>query len=122
MAGVYTCGPNEAIVISGVGYDKPETIIGGRVFKWPFIQRIQRLSLNTFTLNINSPNVFTEKGVAVTVEGVAQVKISTNDELLATACQIFLDKGEDEIEVIGGNTKQQLLRGVLKKTSSATCS
>ena len=99
MAGFYTCGPNEAIVISGLGYDKPETVIGGRVFKWPFVQRIQRLSLNTFTLNIVSPNVFTEQGVAVTVEGVAQVKISNNDDLLAVACQIFLDKDENEIQV-----------------------
>merc|ERR1712198_86910 len=100
MAGFYTCGPNEALVISGLGYDKPETIIGGRVFKLPFLQRIQRISLNTFTLNIVSPNVFTEKGVAVTVEGVAQVKVSTNDDMLATACEIFLDKDEDEIQVI----------------------
>merc|ERR1739838_338320 len=87
--------------------------IGGRVFKWPFIQRIQRLSLNTFTLNINSPNVFTEKGVAVTVEGVAQVKISTNDELLATACQIFLDKGEDEIENICQETLEGHQRAIM---------
>ena len=99
MAGFYTCGPNEALVISGLGYDKPATIIGGRVFKLPFVQRIQRISLNTFTLNIVSPNVFTERGVAVTVEGVAQVKISTNDDMLATACEIFLDKDEREIQV-----------------------
>jgi len=113
MAGFYTCGPNEAIVVSGVGYDVPETIIGGRVFKLPFLQRIQRISLNTFTLNINSPNVFTEKGVAVTVDGVAQVKISTNEDLLARACQIFLDKSEDEIQNICQETLEGHQRAIM---------
>lgn len=113
MAGFYTCGPNEALVISGVGYETPETIIGGRVFKLPFLQRIQRISLNTFTLNITSPNVFTEKGVAVTVEGVAQVKISTNDGLLQTACQIFLDKGESEIQNICQETLEGHQRAIM---------
>ena len=79
---------------------RARSVVGpGIHFKWPFVQRIQRLSLNTFTLNIVSPNVFTEQGVAVTVEGVAQVKISNNDDLLAVACQIFLDKDENEIQV-----------------------
>jgi len=113
MAGFYTCGPNEALVISGMGYDKPATIIGGRVFKLPFVQRIQRISLNTFTLNIVSPNVFTEKGVAVTVEGVAQVKISTNDDMLATACEIFLDKDEREIQNICQETLEGHQRAIM---------
>lgn len=113
MAGFYVCGPNEAIVISGVGYDKPGTVIGGRVFKLPFLQKIQRLSLNTFTLNIVSPNVFTEKGVAVTVEGVAQVKISTNEDMLAIACQIFLDKNDDAIQNICLETLEGHQRSIM---------
>jgi len=75
MAGFYTCGPNECIVLSGVFHDKnPKTVVGGRCFKLPWIQQVQRLSLNVHTLSIKSENVYTKLGVSNNVSGVAQVK------------------------------------------------
>jgi len=115
MAGFYTCGPNEAIVISGVGYDKhPKTVVGGRVFKWPWVQRIQRLSLNTMTLNISSPNVYTKLGVSVSVNGVAQVKISgSNKDMLDQACQVFLKKTTRAIEDVCKETLEGHQRAIM---------
>lgn len=85
-------------MISGCCYGHPKTVVGGRVFKWPFVQQIQRLSLNTMTLLINSPNVYTKLGVAVSVNGVAQVKVSgSNKEMLDQACQVFLNKTNKEV-------------------------
>ena len=43
------------------------------------IHQIQRISLNTMTLNISSPNVYTKLGVAVNVNGVAQVSFFVRD-------------------------------------------
>lgn len=48
---------------------------GGRVFVWPIIQRVQRISLNTMTLSIESARVYTQQGVPISVTGIAQVKI-----------------------------------------------
>uniref|UniRef100_A0A3Q4I0L7 Flotillin n=1 Tax=Neolamprologus brichardi TaxID=32507 RepID=A0A3Q4I0L7_NEOBR len=69
----YTCGPNEAMVVSGCGRSPPLMIAGGRVFVLPCIQQIQRITLNTLTLNVKSDKVYTRHGVPISVTGIAQV-------------------------------------------------
>ena len=39
--GFETSGPNEAMIVSGLGYSSPAMIPGGRVWVWPCIQQIQ---------------------------------------------------------------------------------
>uniref|UniRef100_A0A3Q3KEI9 Flotillin n=1 Tax=Monopterus albus TaxID=43700 RepID=A0A3Q3KEI9_MONAL len=68
----YTCGPNEAMVVSGFGRSPPLMIAGGRVFVFPCIQKIQRITLNTMTLNVKSEKVYTRHGVPISVTGIAQ--------------------------------------------------
>ncbi|KAF6034768.1 Flo1 [Bugula neritina] len=70
--GFETCGPNEAIVVSGCCHSKPLMVPGGRVFVWPGLQKLQRISLNTVTLTIDTPNVYTQLGVSISVTGIAQ--------------------------------------------------
>ena len=72
--GIVTCGPNEALVISGVCYGShPSIVVGGRAIVFPCIQQIQRIPLTTMTLVIESPRVYTSQGVPISVTGVAQV-------------------------------------------------
>lgn len=93
-----TCGPNEAIIVSGCCRTNPTIRAGGRVFVWPMFHRIQKISLNTMTINVESPKVHSEGGVPVTVKGVAQVKIQGKDlASLRAASEMFLDKTEEEI-------------------------
>ena len=74
--GIVTCGPNEAIVISGLFYGtEPGIIVGGRAIVCPCIQKVQRIPLSTQTLIIESPRVYTSQGVPISVTGVAQVNI-----------------------------------------------
>jgi len=54
---------------------------GGRVFVWPVIQRVQRISLNTMTLSIESAKVYTQQGVPISVTGIAQVKIQVGSDV-----------------------------------------
>uniref|UniRef100_A0A8B9LCE3 Flotillin n=1 Tax=Astyanax mexicanus TaxID=7994 RepID=A0A8B9LCE3_ASTMX len=68
----YTCGPNEAMVVSGFCRSPPVMISGGRVFVIPCVQQIQRISLNTLTLNVKSDKVYTRHGVPISVTGIAQ--------------------------------------------------
>ena len=52
------------------------------------------------TLNPKCESVETSHGVPLTVTGVAQIKVMTEPELLATACEQFLGRTVPEIEDI----------------------
>ncbi|CAH0392217.1 unnamed protein product [Bemisia tabaci] len=112
--GFVTCGPNEALVISGCCYKKPHLVAGGRAFVWPTVHCVQRISLNTMTLQVESPTVYTSQGVPISVTGVAQVKIQgQNEELLLTACEQFLGKTEKEIQHIALLTLEGHQRAIM---------
>lgn len=103
--GFETCGPNEAMVVSGCGFTRPLMIPGGRVWVWPLVQQLQRISLNTMTLQIHSNEVNTSQGVPISCIGIAQVKIQgKNQDMLSNACMQFLGKSENEIRVIALET------------------
>uniref|UniRef100_A0A0K8V245 Flotillin-1 n=1 Tax=Bactrocera latifrons TaxID=174628 RepID=A0A0K8V245_BACLA len=112
--GFVTCGPNEALVVSGCCYMKPLLVPGGRAFVWPTIQQVQRISLNTMTLQVESPCVYTSQGVPISVTGIAQVKIQgQNEDMLLTACEQFLGKGESEIQHIALVTLEGHQRAIM---------
>ncbi|KAL0280347.1 UNVERIFIED_CONTAM: hypothetical protein PYX00_001665 [Menopon gallinae] len=112
--GFVTCGPNEALVISGCCLKKPVLIPGGRAFVWPVIQEVQRISLNTMTLQVESPMVYTSQGVPISVTGIAQVKIQgQNEEMLITACEQFLGKSQREIQHIALLTLEGHQRAIM---------
>ena len=100
--GFTTCGPNEVLLISGLFYvtDRGPTIIqAGRAIVMPCLHTIQRLPLSTMTLILQTPNVYTKQGIPISVTGVAQVKISSqNEDMLHLAAMIFADKSVDEIK------------------------
>ncbi|XP_023725064.1 flotillin-1 isoform X3 [Cryptotermes secundus] len=112
--GFVTCGPNEALVVSGCCYNKPLLVPGGRAFVWPTIQCVQRISLNTMTLQVESPTVYTSQGVPISVTGIAQVKIQgQNEEMLLAACEQFLGKQESEIQHIALVTLEGHQRAIM---------
>ncbi|TGZ60666.1 hypothetical protein CRM22_008415 [Opisthorchis felineus] len=112
--GFNTCGPNEAMVVSGCYHRRPLLVPGGRVFVWPGIQRIDRMPLNTMTLIIESPRIYTKLGVPITVTGVAQVKVNgANQEMLAAACEQFLGKTVAEIRDIAKETLEGHQRAIM---------
>jgi len=121
---IVKAGPNEVLVISGrrrwirredgtrfqVGF---RMLKGGRTFVWPFIERVDRLSLELFTLDVRTPEVYTAKGVPIIVDGIAQVKIKGDDVSIATAAEQFLSMGVDQIRHIALQTVEGHLRAIL---------
>uniref|UniRef100_A0A674B8F5 Flotillin n=1 Tax=Salmo trutta TaxID=8032 RepID=A0A674B8F5_SALTR len=98
----------------GFGRSPPLMIAGGRVFVLPCIQQIQRITLNTLTLNVKSDKVYTRHGVPISVTGIAQVKIQgQNKEMLATACQMFMGKSEAEVSNIALETLEGHQRAII---------
>ncbi|MCB2156980.1 flotillin family protein [bacterium] len=110
-------GPNEVLVISGKlwkGRGKGfRTIRGGGVFVWPILERIDRLSLNIMTLVVRTPEVYTVAGVPVIVDGVAQVKVDSDQASIDTASEQFLGMAEQEIRTVALETLEGHLRAVL---------
>ncbi len=110
MAGFHTTGPNQALIVSGGGRE-PKVVVGGRVFVMPFLQRVQALSLEVMTLAPSTSTVYTKEGVAVSVDGVAQVKVKGNSIL--QAAQQFLGKPLREIEEVALQTLEGNQRAIL---------
>ena len=117
-------GPNEVLVISGrrrrvvdpdgktrdVGF---RIVKGGGVFVWPVFEKVDLLSLELLTIDVQTPEVYTSKGVPVKVDGVAQIKIKGDDVSIATAAEQFLSKTTDEIKNVATQTMEGHLRAIL---------
>jgi flotillin len=117
-------GPNEVLVISGrkrhmvdpdgtardVGF---RIVKGGGVFVWPVFEKVDILKLELMTIDVQTPEVYTSKGVPVKVDGVAQIKVKGDDISIATAAEQFLSKGTDDIKNIAMQTLEGHLRAIL---------
>jgi flotillin len=115
-------GPNQVMVISGRGEGRKDLtgveskfriVTGGRSFIWPILERVDDLSLEIMTIDITTPDVPTVQGVPVTVDGVAQVKIGSDENSIRTAAIQFLSKTQDEIRHVAHETLAGHLRAIL---------
>ncbi len=107
------CGPNEVMVISGRGEFGFRIVKGGGTFIVPMVERVDILSLEDMALEIKCEGVYTLEGVAITVDGVAVVKVASEDESIRTAAEQFLSKQRPEIENIATQTLEGHLRAIL---------
>src|SRR4029077_727899 len=62
---------------------------------------------------VQTPEVYTSKGVPVRVDGVAQIKVKGDDVSIATASEQFLSKTTDEIKNMATQTMEGHLRAIL---------
>jgi flotillin len=117
-------GPNQVLVVSGWKYRITEpdgTVVrrgfrirkGGGTFVIPFMEKVDILSLELLTIDVQTPEVYTSKGVPVKVDGVAQIKVKGDDVSIATAAEQFLSKQTDEIKNIATQTLEGHLRAIL---------
>jgi len=66
------------------------------------------------TLQVTSVNVNSGQGVAISVTGIAQVKIQgQNEEMLLAACEQFLSKSDDEIQQVALETLEGHQRAIM---------
>lgn len=110
------CPPNQILVISGKrGQDARgySTFKGGMAVSIPVIQRVSRISLNTMEVPITVRNAYSQGGIAMNVEAIANVKISNDDRVLNNAIERFLDRDTEEIRRVAKETLEGHLRGVV---------
>ena len=81
--------PDTAYIISGMG--KKRILIGRAGWRIPLIERVDKLSLRVMQVDVKTTDaVPTNEFINVSVDGVANIKISSDPELLERAAQSLL--------------------------------
>jgi flotillin len=110
FAGYVKAAPDTAVIISGFG--KRKILIGEAGFRIPFLQRMDRLSLRVFQVDIKTDEAIpTSNFINIRVDGVANLKISSDPELLDRAAESILNMTEDNLirqvqQVLQGNMRE----------------
>lgn len=117
---LYVATPNEVLIFSGTtrrlsnGTTIPYRFVrGGRGYRRPLIERVERLDLSMFTVMVNVEQAFTKGGIPLNVQGVANVKLPGEEPLLTNSVVRFLGRTREEIYHIAKETLEGNLRGVL---------
>lgn len=105
-------GPNEALVVYGVGGTHVYSGRGALIF--PMVQTCRELSLELMSFDVApQQNLYTKQGVAVTVEAVAQIKVKSDKESILTASEQFLSKRPEQREALIRLVMEGHLRGII---------
>jgi flotillin len=102
--------PDTAYIISGLG--KKRILIGKAGWRIPFFERVDKLSLGVMQVDVKTTEaVPTNEFINVSVDGVANVKISSDPELLKRAAEALLGKTRAEMvtlvtQVLEGNMRE----------------
>src|SRR5438105_1885371 len=91
-------GPNEALIIYGLGTaGHPKVIKGGGTVVLPLLQSARELSLELMSFDVApTQDLYTRQGVAVHVEAVAQIKSTSDPDSIRTAAEQLLRKSDQE--------------------------
>ena len=109
-AGYLKAPPDTAYIISGLG--KKRILIGKAGWRMPFFERVDKLSLGVMQVDVKtSEAVPTNEFINVTVDGVANIKISSDPEHLKRAAESLLGKSRAELvtlvtQVLEGNMRE----------------
>ena len=102
--------PDTAFVISGLG--RRRILIGKAGWRFPFLERVDKLPLNVMQVDVKtSEAVPTNEFINVSVDGVANIKISSRPELLNRAAESLLGLRPDAMvtlvtQVLEGNMRE----------------
>lgn len=109
IIGYLKAPPDTAYIISGLG--KKRILIGKAGWRVPFFERVDKLSLKVMQVDVKtSEAVPTNEFINVSVDGVANIKVSSDPELLKRAAETLLGMNKAELvslvtQVLEGNMR-----------------
>lgn len=119
---LHICPPNEVLIFSGRRSKSADgssrgfrTVFGGRAWRTPLIERVDRLSLNTMEVPIAIRGAYAQGGIPLNLDAVANVKISGDPAVIGNAIERFLGQNPNEIKRVAKETLEGHLRGVLAR-------
>lgn len=114
------CDPNELLILSGrkhrsrdgreMGY---RVIFGGRVIAIPILETVKRMDLTTMPVPVEVTNAYSKGGTPLDIHAIANVKISSDPQVVGNAIERFLDHEQQEIRRVSRETLEGNLRGVV---------
>src|ERR1043165_5571170 len=105
-------GPHEALVV--YGFRGTRVVQGHGTIIFPMVESCRELSLELMSFDVApQQDLYTEQGVAVTVEAVAQIKVKSDPESILTAAEQFLTKSPEEREGLIRLVMEGHLRGII---------
>jgi flotillin len=111
-------GANEALIVSGRRERGPEGAVGLKVVRGqgvivlPLINKVGKLHLSARQINVQLSDAVTKQGIKVAVQGVATVKIGSDEESIRAAAERFMER-EDQIDSIVKNVLEGSLRSIV---------
>ncbi len=105
-------GPNEALIVYGFGGTK--VVKGSGKVIWPMIQQSRELSLELMSFDVApTQDLYTNQGVAVNVEAVAQIKVKSDPVSILTASEQFLSMDYAAMQGLIRLVMEGHLRGIV---------
>ena len=110
VSGYLKAPPDTAYIITGLG--KKKILIGKAGWRMPFFTRVDRLSLRVMQVDVKtSEAVPTNEFINVTVDGVANIKVSSDPKLLERASESLLNLRQSDLiqlvtQVLEGNMRE----------------
>ncbi|MCL2415550.1 MAG: SPFH domain-containing protein, partial [Defluviitaleaceae bacterium] len=106
---------DKAMIVTGL---KKRVISGGGGVIMPFLERTDRISLENMKIEVRIAGAMTIKGVAISADGVAVIKIRSDKESILAAVEQF-NRGSEKatIQVIS-EMSQYVLEGKLREIIS----
>ncbi len=112
--------PNQLLVFSGRGSTLDDGtkvgwhyIAGGRRLRIPLLERVDGMDLTTMPIEIKIRGAYAKGNIPVSVDAVANAKITLEEPLVHHAIERFLGKPQSEIRQVAKETLEGTLRGVL---------
>ncbi len=114
---LYICEPSEVLVVSGSGSGKSnyQIVKGGRHFRVPLVQRVDRLDLTNMVIDLAVAGAYSKGGIPLMVQGVANLKVAGHEPVLGNAVERLLGKSREDIKSIAKDVLEGNLRGVLAR-------
>jgi flotillin len=104
-------GPNQALIVYGFGGTK--VVKGSGKVIWPMVQQSRELSLELMSFDVApQQDLYTNQGVAVNVEAVAQIKVKSDPVSILTAAEQFLSMNAEERQGLIRLVMEGHLRGI----------
>src|SRR5215468_4786642 len=105
-------GPHEALIV--YGFRGKRVVIGHGTVIFPVIESSRLLSLELMSFDVApQQDLYTNQGVAVSVEAVAQIKVKSDEVSIFTAAEQFLSKTPAQREGLIRLVMEGHLRGII---------
>src|ERR1700757_306968 len=105
-------GPHEALIV--YGFRGTHVVVGHGTVIFPMVESCRELLLELMSFDVApQQDLYTNQGVAVTVEAVAQIKVKSDRESILTAAEQFLTKTPEQREGLIRLVMEGHLRGII---------